>query len=122
MKCGGTMYYIYIIRCEDSSLYCGITTDVSRRFSEHINGKSVGAKYTRSRKPKQIEMIWSCETRSDALKLESSIKKLTKIKKEELISDSSLFDDYFNKILDIKLYKFEQAKLNEIINRLQQVP
>ena len=71
------IYYVYMLRCEDGSLYTGITTDL-----EHRNGK--GAKYTRSRGAVRIEAAWSCEEKGDALRLESAIKKLPKGKKEKL--------------------------------------
>ena len=53
------MYYTYMLRCADNSLYTGITTDVARRFAEHsgqIPGKC--AKYTGSRKAVSIEAVW----------------------------------------------------------------
>lgn len=100
------MYYIYILRCTDNSLYTGITTDIKRRFNEHLKGEGIGAKYTRSRKPQSIEAVWTCETRSDASKLESAIKKLTKIKKEELIKNPSIFNAFMIDKLDILKYKY----------------
>ena len=83
------MYYVYILRCEDNTLYTGITTDVKRRFSEHMQDKLKGAKYTRAHKPKEIAAVWETGTKSDALKLEYCIKKLEKIKKEKLILNTS---------------------------------
>lgn len=78
------MYYVYILRCNDNSLYTGITTDVERRLKEHCDGFR-GAKYTKSRKPLKIEAVFEVNTKSDALKLEIQIKKLTKPKKESLV-------------------------------------
>lgn len=77
------MYYVYMMRCSDNSLYTGITTDLERRFEEHKSKK--GAKYTASRTVVSIEAVWEVPDRSSALKLESQIKKLSKAKKEELI-------------------------------------
>lgn len=79
------MFYIYIIRCKDNSLYTGITTDVKRRFSEHIKRDGKGAKYMASHDAIRIEAVWEVSTRSEALKIESRIKKLKKSQKEELI-------------------------------------
>lgn len=76
-------WYVYILRCSDSSLYTGITKDINRRYKEHISGK--GAKYTRSRKPEKIEKIIECDNRSEATKLELKIKKMKKIDKENFI-------------------------------------
>lgn len=77
------MYYVYILRCDDHSLYTGITNDVHKRFEQHVLGK--GARYTKSHKVKSIEIIISTLSKSDALKLEYKIKKLTKSNKEKLI-------------------------------------
>lgn len=83
------MYYVYILRCENSLLYTGITTDVERRFNEHKDGKIKGAKYTKSHKPLGVEAVWEAENKSDASRLEYRIKKLTKTEKEDLIATGS---------------------------------
>ncbi len=79
------MYYVYILRCSDNSLYTGITTDVERRFEEHKAKNKKGAKYTSSRTVVSIEAVWEVPDRSTASKLEHQIKKMPKLKKEELI-------------------------------------
>lgn len=77
-------YYVYLVRCNDFSLYCGITTDLMRRFYEH-NHSDKAAKYTRSRRP--VTLVWwvEVENKSQALKEEIRIKKLKKSEKEKLI-------------------------------------
>lgn len=77
-------WYVYILRCGDDTLYCGITPDVEKRLEQHRSGK--GAKYTRGRGP--LELVYSeiCATHSDALKREIAIKRLTRPQKIELIS------------------------------------
>ena len=77
------MYYTYLAKCSDGSLYCGYTDDVETREKVHNSGK--GAKYTRSRLPVKIVYYEEFETKSEALRREHAIKKLTRIKKEELI-------------------------------------
>ncbi len=77
------MYFLYIIKCSDGSLYTGITTDVMRRFAEHKEGK--GARYTRSRKVMAVVHIEKYKDRSSATKREAEVKKLTKIQKLNLI-------------------------------------
>lgn len=83
-------WFVYIIRCSDQSLYTGITTDLSRRLDEH-NHKINGAKYTRIRRP--VSLVWSqaCTDRSDASKKESAIKKLRKLKKEQMVLSQKTF-------------------------------
>lgn len=85
---GGTMYYVYILRCENNLLYTGITNDVERRFEEHKSGAK-GAKYTKAHKPLGIEAVWESETKGNALKLEYKIKQLTKSEKEDLIENGA---------------------------------
>lgn len=78
------MYYVYMIRCEDGSLYTGTTDDPKRRYAAHAAGK--GAKYTRSHKPVELVACWEMQSKSEALKLESRIKKLRKQDKEKILS------------------------------------
>ena len=47
------MWYVYLLRCADATLYCGVTTDMERRLREH-NAGSRGAKYTRARRPVEL--------------------------------------------------------------------
>ena len=77
---------VYIIRCCDRSLYTGMTTDVQRRFGEHILGDRTAAKYTRAFS--SIELVYEIPigNRSLAAKIEYRIKNLTKQKKEFIIS------------------------------------
>jgi putative endonuclease len=82
------MYYIYILRCSDNSLYCGQTTDLERRVREHNFDKSKSAKYLRAKRPVKLVYSEELNSLSDALRREHEIKKMTKIKKEALICNS----------------------------------
>lgn len=97
------MYYIYIVRCDDQSLYTGITTDLKRRLNEHVLKLPQGAAYTKSRNVTRLEALWSAEDRSLASKLEYKIKQLTKLKKEQLILKSE-DDDSYIRITDLSEY------------------
>lgn len=79
-------YYVYILRCSDSSLYTGVTTDMKRRFAEHQNG--IGAKYTRAHPPVEVVYKKKVNNRSLAQKREGEIKKMSRIQKLALISDT----------------------------------
>lgn len=84
-------WYVYMIRCRDGSLYTGITTDVPRRLTEHQENGNAGAKYLRGRGPLTLVLQKSIGSRSRALSVERKVKKLPKIKKEELIQgDTSI--------------------------------
>lgn len=80
------MYFVYILRCCDGTLYTGITTDVQRRVREHLGEGCKGAAYTKMRPPTSVETVFSCENRKDASKLEYHIKRLKKAQKEALIA------------------------------------
>lgn len=71
---GHRQWVVYIIRCSDKSLYCGITNNLRRRLLMHNSGN--GAKYTRSRGPVELVGTSSVMTKSDALKLEYQIKQV----------------------------------------------
>ena len=77
------MWYLYILRCKDDSLYTGITTDVDKRLEAHRAGK--GAKYTRGRGPLELVYKEECADHSDALKRELEIKRLPREEKLKLI-------------------------------------
>ena len=77
------IWYLYILRCKDGSLYTGITTDVSRRLEEHRRGK--GAKYTRGRGPLELVYREVCGTHSQALKRELEVKAMKRERKEQLL-------------------------------------
>lgn len=77
------IWYLYILRCRDGSLYTGITTDVDKRFEAHCTGK--GAKYTRGRGPLELVYREECGDHSTALKREIAVKKLQRQDKEALI-------------------------------------
>ena len=73
------LWVVYLIRCSDESLYCGITNDLKNRLIAHNSGK--GAKYTRFRRPVELVAASSEMTKSDALKLEYRVKQVPASKK-----------------------------------------
>jgi predicted GIY-YIG superfamily endonuclease/uncharacterized protein YegL len=75
------MWQVYLLRCCDNSIYTGITNNLERRLKQHNGLLSGGAKYTRGRRPVVLLKAFSCATKSQALKLEHQIKKLSKIEK-----------------------------------------
>lgn len=78
-----TVWYLYILRCKDNTLYTGITTDVEKRLESHRSGK--GAKYTRGRGPLELVYREACGNHSDALKREYQIKQLSRQEKQSII-------------------------------------
>ena len=78
------MYYLYIVRCSDKTFYTGITVDLVRRLKEH-NLSTLGAKYTRGRRPVKIVYSKKFRNRSIASKAEARIKKLSRAEKLKVI-------------------------------------
>ena len=99
------MYYVYMLRCTDNSLYTGITTDLERRMSEHFSKDKKCAKYTRRHNAKKMEMAWETENRILASKLEYYIKTLSKAQKEELIKAPIKLKEFLESKIDYTLYK-----------------
>lgn len=81
------MWYLYILRCGDGSLYTGITTDVQKRLLAHRQGK--GAKYTRGRGPLELVYQEACPDHSQALRRELAVKALSRQDKCRLIQGKS---------------------------------
>ena len=75
---------VYMLLCDDNTIYTGITNDLKKRFENHISGK--GAKYLRGRKPLEIVYKENFQNRSMATKREREIKKLNRREKEALIN------------------------------------
>ncbi len=71
-----SVWYVYILRCADGTLYTGVTTDLERRLREHNAGGRLGARYTRARRPVELIHQETAGNRSEAGKREAAIKKL----------------------------------------------
>ena len=85
-------WFVYLLRCADGTLYTGCTTDVIRRVREH-NSSPRGAKYTRSRRPVSLVASFPCENRSEALREEIRIKRLTRDQKLRIITGGREVED-----------------------------
>lgn len=79
------LFYVYILRCSDDTLYTGYTVDLDNRIITHNSG--LGAKYTRGRLPVSLVYKETFKTKSEAMKREISIKKLNRKAKLNLIKD-----------------------------------
>lgn len=80
------MWLVYILKCSDKTLYTGITNDLKKRISQH-NSSSLGAKYTRGRRPLSLVYQKRAENKSEALQLELYIKRLSRKNKKLLIKN-----------------------------------
>ena len=77
-------YYTYLLLTTRNTYYCGYTDDIEKRYIKHVFGQ--GAKYTRANKPLKIAYLAEFKTKSDAMKEECRIKKLTRKEKEVLVN------------------------------------
>jgi len=84
----GNVWFVYLARCADGSLYTGIALDVAARIALHDAGR--GAKFTRGRGPLRVCATRRCRSKSEALKLELAIKRLSRPSKERLTQPQRL--------------------------------
>ena len=98
------MYYTYMLRCSDNSIYTGMTKDLGKRINEHLSKGKKGAKYTKSHDVIRLEIAWRSKEKSLACKLEYQIKNLTKKQKEDLINGEKLVT-YLKGKVDCRRYK-----------------
>lgn len=80
--------YTYIVKCSDSTLYTGWTTDIEKRIEAHNSGK--GAKYTKTRRPVTLVYYEVFKTKEEAMRREYAIKQMTRKQKEALIGGADL--------------------------------
>jgi len=78
------LFYAYLLRCADGSLYAGYTVDPDARLKSHNSGR--GAKYTRSRLPVSMVYLEAFPTKHEAMSREAAFKRMTKAKKEALVA------------------------------------
>ena len=101
------MWFLYVVRARDNSLYTGITTDVERRFAEHqgiagtanqssASAQFKGARALRGKGPLSLVFQQQVGNRSEASKLEYKVKRLSKATKEALIAARVTLDELFD--------------------------
>jgi putative endonuclease len=78
-------WYVYVARCRDDTLYCGIARDVAARIAAHDAG--TGARYTRGRGPLTVVLVRCCRDKAGALRLEHAIKQLSRAAKQALLAE-----------------------------------
>lgn len=79
------LFYVYVLKCRDESLYTGYTDDIEKRLIKHNNGKA--SKYTRSRLPVELIYFEEYSTKSQAMTREAAIKNLSRDEKLVLINE-----------------------------------
>lgn len=87
MEVSSSAWFVYLVRCRDATLYCGIAKDLAKRLAEH-NSADKGAKYTRGRRPVQLIYAEEVASRAQATQREGRIKRLTRAQKMMLIQNA----------------------------------
>ena len=106
------MFYTYMIRCKDNSIYTGMSNNIDERFNKHLKGN--GAKYTKSHIPDKLEAVWRSKNKSLACKLEYQLKHLTKQQKEDIILGKKLTIYLKGKIDGRRYYRIPEGEINEV--------
>jgi putative endonuclease len=104
-------WFLYLIECEDGSVYTGIAVDVDARFDAHCNGK--GARYTRSRKPVRLLASFELADRSSASRAEYHVKQLTAAKKRELASGARTLESVLPVVVEVEAEAEAEAEGKE---------
>ena len=81
------LYYVYIVKCKDGTLYTGYTNNIKRRLKEHNDGKS---KYCRGRRPVKLKHLETFKTQISAMRRELEIKKLSRREKLKIIRETPI--------------------------------
>ena len=105
------IYYTYILKCADGTLYCGYAADIRARVEKHNRGE--GAKYTRSRLPAELFYCEEFESKSEAMKRECEMKKLTRSEKLDMVAENPSF-----RSADFILDKWNEREYARLIGHL----
>ncbi len=85
VKTEKTDWIVYLLRCSDNSLYCGVTNNLDNRIEKHNQGTA--SKYTRARLPVKLAAIKKDLTKSQAFKLEYRLKRMPAKKKVAFLTE-----------------------------------
>ena len=99
-----------MLRCNNNSIYTGITNNLENRMDSHFSQRSDAAKYTKSHMPLKLEAVWKTKEKSFACKLEYRIKELSKEIKENLIIEKKL-STFFSGKIDCRRYRSIPANI-----------
>ncbi len=112
------MAYVYMILCDDNTLYTGITNDMAKRMKCHASGSGAGcAKYMRSHKPVSLAALWKTDEYKTAAKLEYAIKKrLCRRQKLELAENPHSVSVFFPHLSEFSFEPIIGARLEDFLN------
>lgn len=91
------IWFIYLVMGKDKKIYTGITTDVTRRLEEHQGAGAKGAKFLRGRSPLELLIVMPVGNRSDALRVEHQVKRLSRSKKDDIVREPAILQSIIEK-------------------------
>jgi putative endonuclease len=92
---------VYMLECEDGSIYTGVARDLLKRMRDHFEHTPAAAAYTRSHPPRRLLAVWECESYAGALRAEAAIKRLSRTEKLDLIATpTALTRERFPRLLE----------------------
>ncbi|MBE6899548.1 MAG: GIY-YIG nuclease family protein [Ruminococcaceae bacterium] len=109
------MFWVYILLCEDNSLYTGFTDDIKHRIYSHYHRLKSAAKYTKSHKVCGISALWKTESETGARKLEYRIKQLPKAKKLLLIENPDRISGFFPELSEFEFFPESDIEFEDCI-------
>lgn len=110
------MYFVYVLRCGDGSLYCGSTPDYKRRIKEHFLRLPAAAKYTKSHRVTYVECVWETSDKIAAMKLEYRFKKLQREKKLRLLENPSAVGKLIPELSGYSFSHIPVVKIEDCLN------
>lgn len=110
-------YYIYIVRCEDDTLYTGIAADPAHRLRQHLKKSPTCAKYTRSHPVRELVGLWQAADKSAAMKMEYAIKQFSREKKQRLLSDGGNWQIYLPTLREADIVQITPICLKTCLER-----
>ena len=109
------MFWVYILLCEDNSLYTGFTGDIKRRIHSHYHRLKSAAKYTKSHRVCGLAALWKTNSETAARKLEFRIKRLEKAKKLLLIEKPEQISEFFPELSEYEILPDRETKFENCI-------
>lgn len=109
------MYYVYMLRCSDDSLYTGITPDLTRRMRQHAGQIKGGAKYTALRPPKELAAVWTVSDKRAAAKAEYAIKHLPVGEKRKLAAEPMRITELLPQLTETEPTVWAEASLQKLL-------
>lgn len=109
------MFWVYILLCEDNSLYTGFTPDIKKRIYAHFHRLKTAAKYTRSRRVKDFAALWKTKSETGARKLEFRIKRLERAKKLLLAENPEKLLEFFPELEEFEILPDFETKFEDCI-------